>query len=148
RRDPASSLGKFQTRHLDPLQGLDPEGQGGREHLVQALLKPYEGPLEHHTAPPKAPVERVNSVSWTIKATKSAAAQEVTVTAVEVLEAMRQHPAEAQALLLHDSMGKVPVDPKELISLGLQLPTLKLKQQELRSFVLQVLRDAQPKRAR
>ncbi|CAJ1406511.1 unnamed protein product [Effrenium voratum] len=148
RRDPASSLGKFQTRHLDPLQGLDPEGQGGREHLVQALLKPYEGPLEHHTAPPKAPVERVNSVSWTVKATKSAAAQEVTVTAVEVLEAMRQHPTEAQALLLHDSMGKVPVDPKELISLGLQLPTLKLKQQELRSFVLQVLRDAQPKHAR
>lgn len=176
RRDPETSLGKLQTRYLDPLLGAEASEPYAkdRDDLLQAFTKPYTGELKpfNRKNRPKLPEaldadadsetsERRQSVTWTSqkkdKTSQETIEETYVVTRSEILIAGVQHPEEAAALVAlagRDSgswlKGSTSSDLHEhLDRLGLTPPpNLKaIESRKLLVFAAEVLSEAAETRA-
>ncbi|CAE7746565.1 unnamed protein product [Symbiodinium sp. CCMP2592] len=175
RRDPETSLGKMQTRYLDPLLGAEASEPYAkdRDDLLQAFTKPYTGkitPFNRKSALKQAQdedddadsmnekSERRQSVTWTSQKKDEASEETVeekhVVTRSDILIAGVQHPEEAAALVAlagRDSKGLMynnsSVLREHLDRLGLTPPTKPSASKKLLAFAVEVLSEAAETRA-
>jgi len=174
RRDPETSLGKMQTRYLDPLLGAEASEPYAkdRDDLLQAFTKPYTGKITPFNRKNKLAQdededadsmneksERRQSVTWTSQKKDETSEETVeerhVVTRSDILIAGVQHPEEAAALVAlagRDGKGllmysNLSVLHEHLDRLGLTPPKKNSESKKLLAFAVEVLSEAAETRA-